>query len=165
MPAQKDIVVLLDALQNGFNNALPDPKTNARGPWQPKILQGGYVLETYCNLFTSSIAAAFGYDRFTGLNANQMHALISNPANGWIKIDGAIAQSHANAGSLVIASMNNPDGHGHVCVIAPGKMEFSGSFNKPVPKCVNVGKDVFFGRRISFAFRIEPDYFVLGDTV
>lgn len=165
MPIEKNIITLLDALQTGYNNALPDPITNKRGPWQPVLDDAGHVLETFCNYFTSSVAQAFAYQKIFGKSANDIYDFVSAPANGWTKIDGTIAQSHANDGCLVIAAWKNPTGHGHVNVICPGVMQQSGSYGHAAPKCVNVGRDVFFGRRISFAFKIEPDYFVLGEMV
>lgn len=165
MPIDKNIATLLDALEDGFNRALPDPKTGQRGEWQPLSDIDGNIIGTFCNLFSNFVAQAFGYQKLAGKNANEIFDFLSSPANGWLKVDGDIAQSHANAGCLVFAVWKNPAGHGHICVICPGKMKRSNTFGKDVPKCVNVGRDVFFGKKISLAFRTEPAYYVLSEMV
>lgn len=158
MIPNKDIPGLLNAAYSGFNRALPG------GELAPTVENGKLV--THCNQFVHSIAKAIGYTNFEGLMANQMVDLMKKPENGWIQVDGAVAQEHANKGVLVIAG-RTATGHGHVCIVVPGILEKSGSWGEAVPKCVNVGKDVFFGKKISFAFSSTEkcDYFALAKMI
>jgi len=149
----------MNCVYYGFNRGLD-------GDFKPTTDSNG-VLTTFCNEFIQSICNGLGYSGLNGLMANQMIDFMLDPKNGWITVDDAVAQAHANNGALVIAGKKNPTGHGHVCLIIPGILEQSNSFGKSVPKCANVGKDVFIGKRISFAFPVSmiPQYFVLGQMI
>jgi len=39
-------------------------------------------------------------------------------------------------------------------------MQYSGHWNKSVPRVANVGKDVFIDKTCAYAFEKEPDYYV-----
>jgi hypothetical protein len=159
----RNVPGLLNAAYYGFNRALPNPD-GSRGDFQPVKDSKGNVLTTYCNQFIQYICSALGYIDFKGMNANQMIDFMEKDGSGWIKsADHRFAQDSANAGVLVIAG-RKAAGHGHVCLIVPGVLEKSGNWCASVPKCVNVGGDVFFGKKISFAFRSEDkcDYFALA---
>jgi hypothetical protein len=151
------IVQLIYFALKGYNYAVCTPD-GLPGIWQPV---GG---NTFCNCFINYVCTQLGYDKFRGLAANDMYDQMADPRNGWLKISGEVAQDHANAGSLVIAA-KKADGHGHVCLVIPGNIEQSGSWGKLAPIVINVGKDVFAGKKCSWAFSEEPDYFVLGTTV
>lgn len=144
-----------------FNLGLKD------GMFEPQLDSFGNILVTYCNQAMQLICNGMGYDRFHGLNANEMTKFMSDPANGWISVDDAVAQSHANNGVIVIAARQFPGAHGHVCIIVPGILEKSLSWGRAVPKCMNVGKDVFFGKRLSLAFRAseQPTLFALSSMI
>ena len=160
MIPNKDIPALMNAAYYGFNRALPG------GDFAPKVENGALV--THCNQFIQYVAKCLGYTNFDGMTANEMVSYMRDPANGWIQpADHAVAQDHANKGVLVIAGRANPLGHGHVCLVVPGILEKSGNWCAAVPKCVNVGKDVFFGKLISFAFNAEEkcDYFALAKMI
>lgn len=152
------MIKLLSAVYEAFNQA------TLGQPWSPS---GG---ETFCNWAVNFICNALGYTKF---NAGSVHtpvmanAMVSfmKTSGDWLNIDGSVAQSHVNEGALVIATQLNPEGHGHVCVIIPGEMQFSGHFNKNAPMVMNVGKDVFIGKHAGFAFQEEPSYFVLVSTI
>jgi len=98
---------------------------------------------------------------------NQMFDFLSNPMNGWISVSDDVAQSHANNGVLVFAAHKKINSHGHICLIIPGIIEKSGAWGKSVPKACNIGKDVFIGKKVSFAFTKEemPTYFALGEMI
>jgi hypothetical protein len=157
---QNKIVLLINSLMDGFNRGLPE-KGGRPGMWQPTSTG-----ETFCNLFVDFVAQSVA--SYSGLHnklANTIYDFVVNPDNGWVKVDGMVGQCHANSGAVVLAAQKNLGGHGHVCVLCPGTMEQSGTFGKLVPKFVNVGKDVFAGKKVSYAFQTEPDYFVLGSMV
>lgn len=155
-----NIPTLMNAAYYGFNRGLPG------GDFAPKVEGGSLV--THCNQFIQYVAKCMGYGAFDGMTANEMVEFMRKPENGWIQpADGKTAQEHANKGVLVLAGRANPLGHGHVCLVVPGILEKSGSWGDPVPKCVNIGKDVFFGKKISFAFSAAEkcDYFALSKMI
>jgi hypothetical protein len=133
-------------------------------PWYPA--NGA----TFCNMAVNFVCNAFGYLKFNAGSVNtpiMANAMVSfmGTSSDWMSIDGAVAQAHANVGALVIAGQVNPDGHGHVCVVIPGEMQPSAHYAKDVPVVMNVGKDVFIGKPVSFSFQTEPTYFVLVSTI
>ena len=157
----KNIPMLMNLLYYGFNRALPS------GDLAPQFNPGGSIKTTFCNQFIQYVLNGFGYGKMNGLLANQMFDFLSSPGNGWISVSDDVAQSHANNGVIVLASHKKEGSHGHICVIVPGIIEKSHTWGKAVPKCVNVGKDVFFGKKVSFAFTKEemPVYFALGEMI
>jgi len=127
---------------------------------------------TYCNFAMDHIARKCGYN---GLSvAVEVRPLLANDqidlmlsSDEWLKVDEAIkAQSYANAGALVIAGLKLPV-HGHVAVLRPGKVEHSGLWRGKAPKGMSVGsfKATFIGKKLSWAFREPPKYFVLKATI
>lgn len=123
---------------------------------------------TFCNLSIQYVCTGFGYDKFNGLNANDIISYMNAPENGWIQISDDVAQSHANTGVIVIAGRKKEGGHGHVSLIIPGLIEKAGSACKSVPKCVNIGKEVFIGKKLSFAFKYpyeEPTLYALAAMI
>lgn len=155
----KNLPLLLNSAYYGFNRALPG------GDLAPTIENG--VLETHCNQFIHYVCSCFGYTNFVGMKANDIVAYMDKLENGWIAVDDGVAQQHANSGVIVIAGRSNPDGHGHVNLVLPGILEKSGTYGRAVPKCANVGKDVFFGKLISFAFQSveQPKYYALAGQI
>lgn len=158
MLANRDI--LFDSICENFmlaiNNGIWTPFLNADGTWT-----------THCNSFVHAVASKMGYKGFWQgypIMANNMVELMLQEVDWMKEKDGEMAQYHANQGSLVIAGQKS-EGHGHVCVIRPGNMIFSGKWNKTVPKCANVGKDVFLGKGVNFSFQTEPDYFCLKSSL
>lgn len=148
----KNLPLLLNLAYAGLNNQ----------DFRPR---GG---KTFCNEFIQSVCNGFGYVALNGMNANQIVAFLSNPVNGWISPDDTVAQAHANVGVLVIAGWANASGHGHVNLIVPGILEKSNSAGKAVPKCCNVGADVFMGKRLSYAFAYpneRPAFFALAGMI
>lgn len=98
-----------------------------------------------------------GFKSFEGLLANQMIDLMEKDG-AWSKVDMTQCQVLANAGSLVIAGLK-AEPHGHVNVICPGREKTSGRWGQ-VPSCANVGKDVFIGKGINWAFSDSPTFYV-----
>lgn len=162
----KSLPQLMNLAYNGYNRALPQPN-GAPGDFQPIFSNDGTLEVTFCNVFVDYVCNGLNYSDFKGMLANEMFDYMNTPKNKWISFEESVAQWHANQGALVLAAHKNSNGHGHICVVLPGLLEKSSSFNKAVPKCVNVGKDVFFGKKISFAFPKEeqPIYFSLADLI
>lgn len=163
MPAN-NLVNLMEAVYSAFNNAQPGKS------WAPKLVEDRWW--TYCNEAFNSICMAMGCNQFDKEEtpnprdaelANKIYDLLSN-GNGWIRIPDVMeAQNHANEGFLVVASWKNPSGGpGHVCVLIPGRAEYSGTWQSYSPKVMNVGQSVFIGGKASLAFSKEkmPDYFM-----
>lgn len=160
MTPEKNIPLLMNASYYAFNRALPG------GDLAPTYYEGKWT--THCNQAMQYVCNALGYSDFTGMTANEMISFMKKANSGWIQPANAqIAQEHANNGVIVLAGLANEDGHGHVCLVVPGVLEKSGSWCKSVPKCMNVGKDVFFGKKISFAFSAEDEceYFALAKMI
>lgn len=124
--------------------------------FETKDITGDGIKETFCNWGLRLIAQAyFNTNAFAGLNANSIYAFLK--ANGQ-KVDAKMAHS-ASQTKFVIAAQANDKGSGHVAVVVPDKLCFSGKWNKDCPSVANVGvKNGIMGA--NFAFATEPDYFI-----
>lgn len=142
----KDLFFLLDAIH------LP----LLRPEYQPK---DGI---THCNGYVNEICETFGYKGFNGLLANQIIDLMSS-SDQWSEVPIDKCQFIANLGSLVIAGIKE-EPHGHVCVICPGREKTSGRWGK-VPSVANIGKDVFVGKGLSWAFSSMPKFWAYRPTL
>lgn len=129
----------------------------------PKDVTGDGKPETFCNLAVQHVCGRMGYEKFKGLVANQMIDFMRRSFD-WEKIEMSRAQELTNGGRLVLAGQQ-AQGHGHVAVIRPGVAEFSGSWNEKAPKACNVGATSFIGKRLSFAFKQKPEFWVLKDAI
>lgn len=161
MTITKNLPLLLNLSYYGFNRGLNG------GDLSPVFDGDGNVKTTFCNLFIQYILNGFGYGAMNNMMANQMFDFMFDMKNGWISVSDDVAQNHANQGVIVIAAHKNDGAHGHVCLILPGILEKSHSYGKAVPKAVSIGKDVFYGKKVSFAFRAEemPTYFALSSMI
>jgi hypothetical protein len=149
----------IDILKTSCAEALANP---AFAPNQPT------VGETHCNEAAMFIAQAMGCGELQGLMADQQYAkMLANVGGHWAKVTGAEASQHAIAGGLAFAAASSGmlgETHGHICVIEPEPMRFSGSLNKLVPEVCNVGR-ANADEKESEAFPVsmgEPDYFTWG---
>jgi len=166
MIPKKNLPLLLNLAYAGYNRAIKD-NPGFPGDFSPSRNPGGELV-THCNQFIQYVCNGFGYDALNGMTANDMIKFMDSYEHGWISPTGDdVVQTHANSGVIVIAGYVNPTGHGHVCLVIPGILEYSSSFGRSVPKVVNVGKDVFFGKRLSYAFQAEemPKYFALAGMI
>lgn len=111
--------------------------------------------ETFCNVAVAYIATKMGCTELSGLLANDMIDYFSAKPDSWETIDLKNAQNMANQGSLVIAGHKDIP-HGHVCVIMPGIAKTSGHWNAQAPACINVGREVFIGKGLNYAFKEIP---------
>lgn len=158
MTPKKNLPLLMNLAYVGYNRGL-------EGDFRPTIENG--VLVTHCNQFINYVLNGMGYGDMTNMSANQMVDFMSKYENGWISPPSEdVIQTHANNGVIVIAGTKGRE-HGHVCLILPGILEKSGTWEKSVPKCVNIGRDVFFGKKLSFAFPAndQPTYFCMAGMI
>lgn len=143
---RKDVFVLWDCI------AIP----LCRPEFQPK---GGV---THCNQYVAEVCEAYGYRGLNGLLANQIaDVLAASPQ--WSIVPIEKCQEMANRGSLIIAALKDQP-HGHVNVICPGRIKTSGRWGE-VPSCANVGKEVFIGKGINWAFSDMPKFYAWRPTL
>jgi hypothetical protein len=109
--------------------------------------------ETYCNFGLIKIMQLMGLAPLSG-RANQM--IIAMGAE-WNAVTAGRAVALAKAGKLCVAGLAG-DKHGHVAVVYPADMEFSGSRKKNVPMVANVGNKNGM-MKASGAFPSDPLYF------
>jgi hypothetical protein len=120
--------------------------------------------ETYCNVAVAFIALRIGCNELSGRLANDMCDYFEASPDKWSHVPIDKAQDLANAGSLVVA-YERSDPHGHVCVIFPGIQKTSGKWNCQTPACINVGRDVFIGKGLNYAFKEIPKLVVWRDSL
>lgn len=113
--------------------------------------------ETFCNKYVAEVATGCGFKGLESLLANQIIDLVSTH-HQWSEIPMEKAQELANAGSLILAGLKAAP-HGHVCVVCPGKSKTSGRWGE-VPTVANVGKEVWIGKGINWAFSTKPKLYV-----
>jgi hypothetical protein len=155
----------MNAVYEAYNNALPGKM------WEPVIHEG--IITTYCNEAVNLICKRLGYfgfdlsresAPFRAKLANDIIDIMDISPTIWRRLpNSGAAQNIANAGALTIACEKTPDDHGHVCVVIPGAAEYSGTWKTLSPKVMNVGKDIFIGKKASWAFQQPPSYFVWED--
>ncbi len=149
---------LMNAIYWAYNQGL--------GDWTP-----GIDGTTYCNFAVNYVCKAIGYMGFGSedpILANEMIRRMKDPNGDWMVLGSPeVAQAKANEGSLVVAGSAFAGGHGHVCVVIPGLLEYSGTWKKLTPKVMNIGKTIFIGKKASWAFQAdnEPDFFGLKETL
>lgn len=133
--------------------------------WPPKAEKDG-TLVTFCNFSVQEAAQAYGCHDLDGMMANDMAlALADGLIPSWRRALGDRAALHAQRGGLALAAKTYP-GHGHVAVLAPEPMKFSGSWGYDVPCVYNVGKKNGL-MKCSEAFAVaegEPAYYIYGET-
>lgn len=133
----RDRLLLLDAIHLPIN--------------RPEYQPGGGL--THCNAYVNEVCQTMGYNGFDGMLANDMIDLMAgDPA--WTEMVIEKCQDFANEGTLIVAGLKS-DPHGHVNIICPGKPKESGRWGS-VPSCANVGKDIFIGKGINWAFSDKP---------
>lgn len=121
---------------------------------RPEYQPGGGL--THCNAYVSEVCMTMGYRSFEGLLANDILDLVTkDPA--WTKVEMETCQSLGNQGTVVLAGVK-AEPHGHVVIICPGKEKTSGRWGL-VPSCANVGKEVFIGKGINWAFSSKPLFY------
>lgn len=111
--------------------------------------------KTFCNIGLHRIAKEFGVVYFAGKLANDICDILEKT---WTLVDGTRANEHANSGKLAIAGLKAKP-HGHVAVVFPGAMVYSGKWKKECPVLANVGvRNAISGA--NYCFPTEPQYYI-----
>jgi hypothetical protein len=123
-----------------------------------KDITGDGKAETFCNWGLQMFAEAlFGFDKLKNMRANDIVTWLEKNA---VKVTAEEALLNAERGDLVVAAQRSAAGSGHVAMVLPMPLVFSGKWNKKCPVVANVGvKNGVMGA--NFAFNSEPDYFVI----
>jgi hypothetical protein len=142
-------------------------KAWASGLYQPKEVDGESV--TYCNIAVQAILNDLGYHVLDNLTAGSM-VLRMREHPDWLLKRMSDAQELVNEGSVVIAGLLAAEltqSHAHVCMLTPGKMDFSGKWDCKTPVAINFGRKgtCFRSKGLSWAFQIKPDLFALKDSL
>ena len=117
---------------------------------------------SHCNQYLNEVCQFLGWKGFDGLLANQIVDLMAS-SESWSEVAMEKCQFLANQGTLVVAGLK-AEPHGHVAVICPGKEKSSGRWGM-CPSVANVGKEVFIGKGLSWAFSIMPKFYALRSTL
>lgn len=117
---------------------------------------------THCNGYVAEVCEIYGFKGLFDRTANEIIDTIAVNTE-WSQLPIEKTQELANGGSLIMAVLKgNP--HGHINIICPGKSKTSGRWGL-VPSCANVGKDVFIGKGINWAFSDMPKFYVWRKTL
>ena len=121
----------------------------------------GY-LRTWCNIAVKEISDYFGYNFPPTVRlANEIYDFMLSPKSAGIfeevSPDKALAMAYAD--KLVIACEKGAK-RGHVAVVYPLDMQYSGKHKKNVPMVYSVGRQVGI-MTVGYAFRGEPKYYLL----
>lgn len=135
---------LLDACMDGVNMAQPGQV------WEPKDGR------TYCNKFVGYVARKMGCHDLDNILANDM-VLRMEGGPSWVRTEMEEAHERADLGLLVVAG-EWAEPHGHVCIVIPGEPVLSGKWGRMAPLVANVGKNVFIGKGVNFAFKKPPRF-------
>lgn len=153
----------LEKLKTACDKVLADPALVAKKD------SDGKILTTFCNMGAKRIANAMGCDELDGLVADEQYkVMIANKSGTWAKVDGAAATEFAMEGGLAFAILPGKRldaAHGHIAVIYPSPMQWSGSLGKEVPMVANVGvKNIVEKESMAFPpSKGEADYFCWED--
>jgi len=110
-------------------------------------------LETFCNEFLQASCFLWGCVEVGAKLIRRIHQHVLAQMDCWQEVSYSEAQLLANQNRLVIALWSDAKpGGDHGCIIIPGKLVGSSTYNEMVPNCANVGKDNFYGKKLSFAF-------------
>jgi hypothetical protein len=131
----------------------------------PSVQPGANGGATWCNRGVGLIEAAGGNTTSYGngqpnqyLRANEMVTKLQDPKFA-TSVTPKQAVDYAKQGATVVAGWKNPSGEsGHVAIVAPKDMGFSGSLGKKVPYVFNVGSTATMGVGLTSAtFGISDD--------
>ncbi len=153
--------IQLNTLKFYGNKVVNDP---AMAPKTLKDASGATILriETYCNIAFARIAhGCLGMESFFDIQANDIYDYLYRL---WDAVLPAEAHKLALEGKFVgVARKGKP--HGHVAVVAPEPMVFSGKWNIYVPMVYNVGGLDSKGESmngilgVNYCFKDPPDFF------
>lgn len=149
-----------------WQSGAPDP---ARPGWSPRI--------THCSAFAAAFAARLGIyllrppQHGQDLLANaQFHWLAAggsqaSDTGGWKQVDLVEAQTLANQGWLVLASVENPNPHrpGHIAVIRPSTKTMA-LLLAHGPQEAQAGEVNHLSTTVAQGFRVHPGAWQPGGT-
>ena len=128
----RDVIGLMDAVCDVYDNVAYAPLPDGT---------------TFCNIAVAVVAAAMGCKDFFGKTADEIVAFVA-ASQDWSETPFEKAQDLANQGTLLIAGLDSASlgqAHGHVVIIRPGKVCYSGKWNA-TPRCLNIGAENFISR-------------------
>lgn len=169
----KDVGRLVSAICDVFRLALPDPKRPARRAlFEPFFAEGSW--QVYSFQAFNQIAMRMGHPNFdrreSPMPTETMYAAaiirqMLDPHGLWTEVDPATAQIMANEGALVAATLFGGNEPGAICTVMPGVLEDSPSYGEKIPRVMSIGKTVFIGLRVSYAFPApaKPRYYCLKE--
>lgn len=135
----RNLLVLLDAIHIPLN--------------RPEYVPLNGV--THCNSYVNDVCQIYGYKELDAKLANEICNILAQDPQ-WSEVPMEQCQDLANTGTLIVAGLK-ADTHGHVNVISPGRVKTSGRWGN-VPSCANVGKEIFIGKGINWAFSDLPKF-------
>jgi hypothetical protein len=152
--SKDSLPILMDAISEAYDN--PELRQSADG-------------STHCNASVAYILSKFGITKYLPQSlawvANSMIDDMRKDPYFKIVNGSRDAQRLANKGVLIIAGLK-AEPHGHVAVLRPGVPEWSATWKCFAPKGMSVGSEAatFIAKKMSWAFRKEPQYFMLRQT-
>jgi len=119
-----------------------------------------FIGESIAKVYKTNVFFSDKQSRFLHINEISK-AMVEN--GQWMQIGHAYeqtaldeAQKQANANKPVIAVYNTPSGIGHIALILPGKLQYSGSWGFNVPNAAsflfNDSEKSFVDKGLSYAF-------------
>ena len=113
--------------------------------------------KTHCDWALNLICSHMGCSRFSDpdLLANKIYDILESE---WAKVDASWAREFAMSGGLAVAAQKGKP-HGHVAVVYPGPMVYSGKWKSWCPTIANVGRTCEI-TGANNGFVNKPDYFV-----
>lgn len=164
----RDLPLLIDAICEGWTKCLV-------GDYGDGTFSSAIDGMTDCNQFVNYVCQRLGYTKFVPAGqrlpilANQMVDYMLENHKEWWELSGLATQQFANLGVLILAGWKNPSGgHGHVCVVRPGKLTTSEKWSSSdVPKVANVSVPSLcrIDRGSNYAFSNPPAYFALKEMM
>jgi hypothetical protein len=120
----------------------------------------GFIGESIANVYKTNAFYSEKHNRYLHINEISKSSLESGP---WTSLGHAYdqkvledAQKQANANRAVIAVYVTDSGIGHIALVLPGKLQFSGSWGFNVPNAAsfvfNDAEKSFVDKGLSYAF-------------
>lgn len=131
--------------------------------FQNEVDDKGEIVKTHCNQFVTWVLNNYGYYAMDGLLANDICDYVS-AAPEWLEMDANFIQKAANRGLPGIAAHKYAQ-HGHVAMIAPGKLVISGHWDVECPMVASIGgkQNGFMGANFAFpVVESPPKYYLLN---
>lgn len=152
----RDLITLIDVICEAYDRVDLQPRDGL----------------TFCNQAVAMVADVMGCKDLDFKTADEIVLFITNNPD-WQLVQMENIQDMANKGSLCIAGLDSialKQAHGHVVVIRPGKLVYSGKWG-PTPRCLQIGAEMFLARAkkgpltamscgVNEAFQDKPHFWV-----